>query len=75
MSKVQIKGLNQRQRAIADVLWMMNSRAEVNSFIRALHPTMRADAETVVEMMIWAVCDEIESTQEAQIELDRIRNR
>lgn len=65
MSKIQIEGLNQRQRVLADVLWMMNGRHEVDAFIKALHPTMRRDAETVVEMMILAVCDETESTEEA----------
>lgn len=61
MSKIQIEGLNQRQRALADVLWMMNGREDVNRFIKALHPTMRAEAETVVEMMILAVVDEVET--------------
>jgi len=73
MSKVQIEGLNQRQRALADVMWMMNSKPEVEAFIKALHPTMRQEAQTVVEMMILAVCDEVESTQEAQVLLDKFR--
>ena len=61
MSKVQIDGLNQRQRAIADVLWLMNGQDEVRAFIKALHPSMRAEAEVVVDMMIYAVLDEIET--------------
>ena len=61
MAKVQIQGLNQRQRALADVLWMMNSRADVDRFIQALHPTMRQEAQTVVEMMQLAIWDEIET--------------
>jgi hypothetical protein len=65
MSKVEIKGLNHRQRALADVLWMMQDRAQVDSFIRALHPTMRAEAETVVEMMQLAIFDEIDSIDDS----------
>jgi len=61
VAKVQIQGLNQRQRALADVLWMMNSRADVDRFIQALHPTMRQEAQTVVEMMQLAIWDEIET--------------
>jgi hypothetical protein len=61
MSKVQIQGLNHRQRAIADVLWLMNGKNEVEAFIKALHPSMRAEAEVVVDMMIYAVLDEIET--------------
>lgn len=65
MSKIQITGFNQRQRALADVLWMMNGREEVDAFILALHPTMRAEAEVVVEMMMLAVWDEIDSVDES----------
>jgi len=74
MSKVQIDGLNNRQRAIADVLWMMQTRAEVEAFIRALHPSMRADAETVVEMMMLAVWDDIDTVDEStKLMLDNLK--
>jgi len=63
---IQIEGLNRRQRAIADVLWMMNSKAECQRFIASLEPATRRDAETVVEMMILAVCDECEDVALAQ---------
>ena len=76
MSKVQIQGLNSRQRAIADVLWLMQGRDEVNAFIKALHPSMRAEAEVVVDMMIYAVIDEIDTVEESTLELlDKIKNR
>jgi hypothetical protein len=65
MSKIQIQGFNHRQRAIADVLWLMNGRSEVDAFIRALHPSMRTEAETVVEMMQLAVFDEIETIDDS----------
>jgi hypothetical protein len=63
---IQIQGLNKRQRAIADIMWMMNSRAECQRFIASLEPATRRDAETVVEMMILAVCDEVEDVALAQ---------
>jgi hypothetical protein len=65
MSKVQIEGLNSRQRAIADVLWMMQDRDQVEAFVRALHPSMRREAETVVELMMLAIWDEIESIDDS----------
>jgi hypothetical protein len=61
VAKVQIQGLNQRQRSLADILWMMNSRADVDRFIGALHPSMRPEAQTVVELMQLAIYDEIET--------------
>jgi molybdenum cofactor biosynthesis enzyme len=65
MSKVQIQGLNSRQRKIADVLWMMQDRTQVEAFVRALDPTMRREAETVVELMMLAIWDEIESIDDS----------
>jgi hypothetical protein len=65
MSKVQIEGLNHRQRALADVLWMMDDRTQVEAFIRALHPTMRKEAETVVELMMLSIWDEIETIDDS----------
>lgn len=73
MSKIQITGLNHRQRAIADVLWLMNGREDVDRFVRALHPSMRAEAEVVVEMMMLAVWDEIDTVDESTKQmLDKI---
>jgi hypothetical protein len=63
---ITIDGLNKRQRAIADILWSMGSRAECNRFIASLQPAWRRDAETVIEMMIVAVCDECQDVAEAQ---------
>jgi len=74
MSKVQIEGLNNRQRAIADVLWMMQDRDQVEAFIRALHPSMRKEAETVVEMMMLAVWDGIDTVDEStKLMLDNLK--
>ena len=71
---VEIQGLNHRQRALADVLWLMNSREDVQKFIKALHPTMRADAETVLELMVLATIDEVETVDPAGKEmLDKLK--
>ena len=76
MSRVQIEGLNRRQRALAEVLWMMQDRPQVDAFILALHPTMRAEAETVVEMMQLAIFDELETIDDLVKEvIDNIAKR
>jgi hypothetical protein len=62
---IQIEGLNKRQRAIADVLWLMNSKADALRFIASLEPTTRRDAETVIEMMQLAVVDECDSIDDS----------
>jgi hypothetical protein len=62
---VQIRGLSKRQRAIADVLWMMNTREDAERFIASLEPQTQRDANTVVEMMQLAIIDEIETVDES----------
>jgi len=62
---IQIEGLNKRQRAIADVLWLMHSKADALRFIASLEPTTRRDAETVIEMMQLAVIDECDSIDDS----------
>jgi hypothetical protein len=66
MSNIQIEGLTQRQRAIADVLWMINGREQVDLFLASLARDTRQDAELVIEMMVAAMLDEITSAEEAE---------
>jgi hypothetical protein len=71
---IQIEGLNKRQRAIADVLWMMNTKADALRFIASLEPQTRRDAETVIEMMQLAVIDECDSIDDSvKSMLDRLK--
>ena len=73
MAKIQIQGLNQRQRALADILWTFNGLPEVQQFVLSLKGPHRQDAVTVIEMMIAAVMDECNEVEEStKKELDRI---
>jgi DNA-directed RNA polymerase subunit F len=62
---IQIEGLNKRQRAIADVLWLMKTKEDALRFIASLEPQTRKDAETVIEMMQLAVIDECDSIDDS----------
>jgi hypothetical protein len=62
---VQITGLSKRQRAIADVLWMMNTREDAERFIASLAPDTQQDANTVVEMMQLAIIDECDTVDDS----------
>lgn len=69
---MQIDGLSQRQRAIADVLWMINGRDQVDLFLKSLEKDTRRDAEVVIEMMIASLMDEISEIEpEVKDLLDR----
>ena len=62
---IQITGLSKRQRAIADVLWLMNTKEDAFRFIESLEPATRKDAGLVVEMMQLAIIDEIDTVDES----------
>jgi hypothetical protein len=61
---IQIEGLSKRQRAIADVLWLMKTREDAERFIRSLEPQTRQDAGLVVEMMQLAIIDECDTVED-----------
>lgn len=71
---IQIEGLNKTQRALADIMWSMNGKEQVMGFIRSLHGRHRQEAETVLELMLWAVWDECsEITTETKEVVDAFR--
>jgi hypothetical protein len=63
---MQIQGLNRTQRALADIMWGMDGKEQVMGFIRSLQGRQRQEAETVLELMLWAIWDECEGTEQAQ---------
>lgn len=72
---ITISGLNKKQRALADIMWGMDSRDEVMGFIRSLQGQNRKEAEVVLEMMLWAIWDECgEITTDTKELIDSIAN-
>lgn len=70
---ISIEGLNKKQRALAEVMWGMDSREEVMRFVQSLQGQNRQEAETVLEMMLWAIWDECgEITTDTKETLDKI---
>jgi hypothetical protein len=73
---IQIHGLNQRQRAIADMIWAMEDHKDVLEFIDGCQGRTKRDAQVVYEMIVLAVIDQRdEVTPELKEELDRILKR
>ena len=66
---ITIVGLNKRQRALADILWGMNGREEVDSFINSLRGPTKQEAELVLELMMLSVWDEIDTVDDSVKEL------
>jgi hypothetical protein len=66
---IQIDGLNKQQRALADVIWAMDDKDTVVAFIDSLRGQARRDADVVIAMILWAVLDQYENTEDASREL------
>lgn len=70
---MQIEGLNKTQRALADIMWGMDSKDQVTAFIASLRGQQQRDAQTVLELMLLAIWDECEDTQEANQVIQQFR--
>ena len=66
---ITVAGLNKRQRALADILWGMNGREEVDSFINSLKGPTKKEAQLVLEMMMLSVWDNIDTVDPEVAEL------
>ncbi len=73
MATIQIDGLNKTQRALADIMWGMDSKDQVTAFISSLRGQQQRDAQTVLELMLLAIWDECEDTQEASQVIGQFR--
>jgi hypothetical protein len=62
---IEIQGFSRKQRALADIIWDMDEGDQVRTFIRALHPKDRQDAQLVCEMMILAFIDQSEEIDDS----------
>lgn len=69
MSEIRIDGLNARQRGIADILWAMDGRDQVEAFIKSLRGPYRREAELVVEMMLLSLWDTVDTVDKSTQEL------
>ena len=58
---IQIEGLNQRQKMLADILWSARSISQVRMFLQSLPERDKRDATVIMELIQWAILDEIES--------------
>ncbi len=78
MLEIQLQGLNKQQAVLADMIWACKTKKQIDALIASL-PTkkMKADAETIVQMMIMATIEQcydgLGSLDEANAVLDKIK--
>jgi hypothetical protein len=63
---IEIKGLSTKQMALADIMWAIDSKAGVESFISTLPKKDQLDCRTIIELMQLAFMDEVHSVDEAR---------
>ena len=70
---IQVDGFSKQQRALADIMWGLETEEEVQSFIEGLPKAQQQDAETVLSMLTWAMIDTFEQVDPViKQELDKI---
>lgn len=80
MLEIQLDGLTKEQTVLADMIWACKTKKQVDALIATL-PTkkMKADAETIVQMMIMATVEQcydgISPMDEATTILKRIAKK
>ena len=72
---ITIEELTPIQKKLADLLWAMNTWEEIETFVRGLHDSVRADAVTVIHMMTAATCDQQTEITDSEQYLSKFRLR
>lgn len=73
MNDITIEGFSPKQMILADLVYACKTREHVDALIRALPPEDRKEAEIVVDMIILAYIDLIDSTDLAEKALEKFR--
>jgi hypothetical protein len=63
---IQLHGLTSKQMALADIMWAIDSKDGVESFISTLPRLDQRDCRTIIELMQLAFTDKVNSVDEAR---------
>ena len=63
---IEIRGLTAKQMALADIMWDLQTKEGVLTFINSLPEQDQRDCHTIIELMRLAFADEITDTTEAE---------
>lgn len=64
--QIELHGLTSKQKALADIMWAIDSKEGVESFIATLPKADQRDCHTLIELMQLAFADEITDVTEAR---------
>lgn len=72
---IEIRGMSDKQMALADIMWAISSKEGVDEFMATLPQVERRECETVRQMIMLACFDQCDDTQEANQAIDEILKR
>jgi hypothetical protein len=70
---IELHGLNKKQMVFCDIMWALETREAVESFIATLPTKDQRTCNTLIEMMQLAFLDEVDSVDEANKLLSTFR--
>ncbi len=65
---IKIQGLSRKQKLMADLMWSMDDKDQVMTFIKSLSPSDRKQAQVVCELMVLACFDEVDTIEQETID-------
>lgn len=68
MQMIHIEGLTQEQVAMLDIIWAMDTPAEIEEFVAGLDPDEQLEYQVLSKMLIFAVIDQ-ETNKMSRFEL------
>ena len=73
MNDITVEGFSPKQMMLADLVYACRTRAQVDALVLALPPQERLEAQVVIDMIILAYIDQVDSTDLAEQALEKFR--
>jgi hypothetical protein len=73
MNDITIEGFSPKQMLLADLVYACQTRDQVDALVRALPAQERLEAQVVIDMIILAYIDQIDSTDLAEKALEQYK--
>lgn len=64
--QIELHGLTSKQKALADIMWAIDSKEGVESFISTLPKADQLICRSLIELMVLSFLDEVQDTTEAK---------
>ena len=70
---ITLTGLTDKQVALCDIMWEINSQAGVEAFIKTLPLAAAKECRALIQLMIMEFADEVTDTDQAQNILNQFK--